>query len=172
MDLYKVHTKILMPFVDETIKALAEMANLEATAGNGIQEEVGDYDFKGYAVCVVARTYGSVEGKVIMNHQIKSALTIGNRFLANMFGEPYNFGEINEQIGEALTEFSNTIIGLATRSLSDTGSQLQFSAPLFINGPADIEFIMDGVEEILSIPIDIAGVGPFSFSYLLHQKTR
>ena len=137
-----------------------------------MQEAVGDYDFKGYAVCVIARTYGSIEGKVVMNHQIKSALTIGNRFLAKMLGEPHNSGEINQEIGEALTEFSNTIIGLATRSLSDSGTQLQFSAPLFINGPGDIEFIMEGVEEILSIPIDIAGVGSFSFSYLLHQKTR
>ena len=42
MDLYEVHTKILLPFVDETIKASAEMANLETTAGNGSQEEVGD----------------------------------------------------------------------------------------------------------------------------------
>ena len=172
MDLYNIHTKILMPFVDETIKALADMAGLEATAGQGMQEAVGDYDFKGYAVCVIARTYGSIEGKVVMNHQIKSALTIGNRFLAKMLGEPHNSGEINQEIGEALTEFSNTIIGLATRSLSDSGTQLQFSAPLFINGPGDIEFIMEGVEEILSIPIDIAGVGSFSFSYLLHQKTR
>ena len=172
MDLYNVHTKILMPFVNETVKGLADMADLKATASQGIQEEIGDYDFKGYAVCVVARTYGSIEGKVVMNHQIKSALTIGNRFLAKMLGEPHNSGEINQEIGEALTEFSNTIIGLATRSLSDSGTQLQFSAPLFINGPGDIEFIMEGVEEILSIPIDIAGVGSFSFSYLLHQKTR
>ena len=172
MELYKVHTKILMPFVDETIKALSDMADLTATAGNGTQEDVSDYDFKGYAVCVVARTFGSIEGKVIMNHQIKSALTIGNRFLAKMFGEPSNFPEINEQIGEALTEFSNTIIGLATRSLSNSDARLEFSAPLFINGPADIEYIMDGVQEILSIPIDIEGVGSFSFSYLLHQKTH
>ena len=172
MDLYNIHTKILMPFVNETLKALSGMAGLEATAGQGVQEDVGNYDFKGYAVCVVARTFGSIEGKVVMNHQVKSALTIGNRFLAKMLGEPSNYSEINDQIGEALTEFSNTIIGLATRSLSDSGSQLQFSAPLFINGPADIEFIMEGVEEILSIPIDIPGVGSFSFSYLLHQKTR
>jgi len=171
MDLYNVHTRILMPFVDETIKALADMADLKATPGQGVQENIADYDFKGYAVCVVARTYGSIEGKVVMNHQIKSALTIGNRFLAKMFGEPQNFREINGEIGEALTEFSNTIIGLATRKLSGSGSQLQFSAPLFINGSADIEFIMDGVQEILSIPIDVAGVGSFSFSYLLHQKT-
>ena len=172
MDLYKVHTKILMPFVNETIKALADMADLKASAGQGMQEEVADYDFKGYAVCVVARTYGSIEGKVVMNHQIKSALTIGNRFLAKMFGTPQNFHEINAEIGEALTEFSNTIIGLATKYLSSTDAQLQFSAPLFINGPADIEFIMEGVQEILSIPIDVEGVGAFSLSYLLHQKTR
>lgn len=171
MDLFSVHTQILMPFVNETVKALADMAGLRATPGKGVQEAVDDYDIKGYAVCVVARTYGSIEGKVVMNHQIKSALTIGNRFLAKMLGEESNFPVINDEIGEALTEFSNTIIGLATRSLSNSNTQLQFSAPLFINGPADVEFIMDGVKEILSIPIDIAGVGPFSFSYLLHQKT-
>ena len=42
MDLYRVHTKILMPFVNETIKALDDMADLEATVGNGVQEDVGD----------------------------------------------------------------------------------------------------------------------------------
>lgn len=172
MDLYNVHTKILMPFVNETIKALADMADLKAKAGQGMQEEIADYDFKGYAVCVVARTYGSIEGKVIMNHQVKTALTVGNRFRAKMFGEPCNFNKINEEIGEALTEFSNTVIGLATRFMSDSGSQLKFSAPLFINGSGDIGYIMEGVKEILSIPIDIEGVGTFSFSYLLHQQTR
>lgn len=172
MDLYRVHTKILMPFVKETIKALSDMADLKATVGKGIQEDVGDYDFNGYAVCVVARTFGSIEGKVVMNHQVKSALTIANRLLAKMMGEPYNLREINVEIGEALTEFSNTVIGLATRLLSDAGTQLQFSAPLPIDRPADIEFIMEGVQEILSIPIDIAGVGSISFSYLLHQKTN
>ena len=60
MDLYNVHTKILMPFVNETIKALADMADLKAKAGQGMQEEIADYDFKGYSVCVVARTYGSI----------------------------------------------------------------------------------------------------------------
>lgn len=172
MDLYRVHTKILIPFVNETIKALADMADLEAKVGNGVQEDVGDYDCKGYAVCVVARTFGSIEGKVVMNHQLKSALTIGNRLLAKMMGEPYNFHEINAEVGEALTEFSNTVIGLATRSLSNSGSQLQFSAPLPIDRSADIEFILEGVQEILSIPIDIAGVGSISFSYLLHQSTH
>jgi len=172
MDLYRVHTKILVPFVNETIKALADMADLEATVGNGVQEDVDDYDCTGYAVCVVARTFGSIEGKVVMNHQIKSALTIGNRLLAKMFGEPYNFHEINLEVGEALTEFSNTIIGLATRSLSTSDSRLEFSAPLPLDRSADIKFIMEGVQEILSIPIDIAGVGTISFSYLLHQKTQ
>lgn len=171
MDLYRVHTKILMPFVDETIKALSDMTDLQATAGSGTQENINDYGFKGYGVCVVARTFGSIEGKVVMNHETKSALAIGNRFIGKMLGESCNLDEINGQISEALTEFSNTVIGLATRSLSNSSSQLKFSAPLFINSTADIDFIMEGVEEILSIPIDIEGVGRFSFSYLLHQKT-
>jgi len=172
MDLFNIHTKILMPFVDETIKVLREMADLTATAGQGIQENTADYDFKGYAVCIVARTYGSIEGKIIMNHQIKTALTVGNRFRAKMFGEPCNFDTINEEIGEALTEFSNTVIGLATRHLSSSDAQLNFSAPLFINGPKDMDYVLEGVKEILSIPIDVKGVGTFYFSYLLHQKTN
>lgn len=172
MDLYQVHTKILMPFVDETVKALADMTDLKAVAGQGEQEEVGNYDLKDFAVCVVARTFGHIEGKVVMNHQRRTALTIGNRLLTKMFGEPHQFTEINTEIGEALTEFSNTVIGLATRTLNNSNSQLEFSAPLFIDGPVDVEFLMDGVEEILSVPIDIAGVGTFSFSYLLHQKTN
>jgi two-component system, response regulator PdtaR len=172
MDLYQVHTKILMPFVDETIKALSDMTDLTGIAGQGEQDDVESYDLKDFAVCVVARTFGRIEGKVVMNHQNKTALTIGNRLLAKMFGEPHNFTEINAEIGEALTEFSNTVIGLATRTLSNSNAQLEFSAPLFIDGPVDVEFLMDGVKEILSIPIDITGVGTFSFSYLLHQKTN
>ena len=171
MALNNVHAKILIPFVNETIKILDEMTELNATAGEGVQQEISDFDFKGYAVCVVARTYGSIEGKIIMNHQTKTALTIGNRVRAKMFGEPSNIDTINEEIGEALTEFSNTIIGLATRHLSDSSSQLNFSAPLFINGPRDMDYILEGVKEIFSIPIDIKGVGTFSFSYLLHDKS-
>lgn len=171
VDLFNVHTKILTPFIKETIRILDDMAELKGTAGKSFQEEIANYDFKGYTVCIVARTYGSIEGKILMNHQTKAALTIGNRIRAKMIGEPSDHSIINEEIGEALTEFSNTVIGLATRVLSDNGSPLQFSAPLLISGPRDVEFVLEGVEEILSTPIDIDGVGTFYLSYLLHQKT-
>lgn len=172
MDLYSVHTKILMPFINETVKNLEGMARLKAKVGQGLQEEAANYSFKGYAVCIVARTYGSIEGKVIMNHQHDTALKIGNKIRETMFGEPSNFDKINDEIGEALTEFSNTVIGLATRKLSEGGSQLKFSAPLFINAPADMGYVMEGVKEILSIPIEVEGGGNFSLSYLLHQQTK
>ncbi len=171
MELYKVHTTILMPFVNQTLAALADMADLKATAGKGFAEDVAKFDSGGYAVCVAARTFGSIEGKVLMHHHDATALAIGNNVRGKMLGEPSNAAVINDEIGEALSEFANTVIGLATRELKKADLKLEFSPPLFVTGSEDIKYIMEGVQEILSIPIDVAGVGKFFFSYLLHKKT-
>lgn len=172
MQLYQIHTKMLRPFVDETINALDSMADLHAKAGQGYQEDVDKFNFSGYAVCVVAKTYGAIEGKVIMHHNNETALAIGNRVRIKMLGEPWEDLEINESVGEALTEFSNTVIGLATRLLGENNLNITFTPPLFISNQAESEFLLKDVKEILTIPIDVKDIGRFSFSYLLHKKTE
>ena len=172
MELYKVHTQILMPFVNETVSALKNMADLEGSPGPGRQQTVAEFPHHGYAVCVVAKTFGEIEGKVLMHHTDDTALEIGNRVRSKMLGENSQSEEINDDVSEALTEFSNTIIGLATRALRDSNLRITFSPPIFIGNAQDMDFIMDGVVEILSIPIKVNGTGEFSFSYLLHRKTK
>jgi CheY-specific phosphatase CheX len=172
MQLYQIHTKILKPFVDETIKALSTMSDLEAKAGQGYIEDSDTFSFMGYAVCVVAKTYGAVEGKVIMHHNNETALGIGNRVRAKMLGEPSEEQEINESVGEALTEFSNTVVGLATRILGKENLNITFTPPLYISSQEESEFLLADVQEILTVPIEVKGVGQFTFSYLLHKKTE
>lgn len=172
MQLYHIHTKILTPFVTETVQALTDMAGLDARAGQGFQEAVGEFDFRGFAVCVVAKTYGAIEGKVIMHHNNETALAIGNRVRSRMLGVPDVASKINGEVTEALTEFSNTVIGLATRALSKNNMDITFSPPLYVTEYDGSEFLIDGVQEILTIPIEVDGVGQFSFSYLLHKRAE
>jgi len=168
MELYQIHTKILTPFTSETVSALNTMAGLDGTAGKSYMDDVREFSFKGFAVAVVAKTYGSIEGKILMHFDNDIALDIGKRILASMLGEESAATEMNDDISEAVTEFSNTIIGLATGTLSQSDLRIRFTPPIFIHDDAEMESLMQGVKEILTVPINTA-LGQFSFSYLLHN---
>lgn len=172
MDLYKLHTRVLMPFVSETLGTLADMAELSATADQGFQEDVDNYKLRAYAVSVVAKSEDGIQGKIIMNHPPETALLIGNHVRAAMLGEPSNEAAINDEISDALTEFSNTVIGLACSALHRAHVDIQFSAPLFVSSAKDMAYITAGVNEIISVPIALADSGTFHFSYLLHNKLK
>jgi len=167
-----VRNSILIPFVNETIMALESMADLKGTSSLLSHYHPLDvFKFKGFAVCVVAKTYGAIEGKIIMNHNLETALAIGNKVRAKMLGTTEESTVLNSEIGEALAEFSNTAIGLATRHFNDSDYKITFSPPLHITNPEDSAFLLEGVVEIYTVPIEIENVGRFYFSYLLHHKS-
>ena len=70
------------------------------------------------------------------------------------------------------SEFSNTIIGLATNALSQSDLKIKFTPPIFVHSQKDMEMLMEGVQQILTVPIEVSGVGDFSFSYLLHKRVE
>lgn len=172
MELYKVHTKILTPFTKETLKALKTMAAIKGKAETALQESIADFTFKGFAVAVVAKTYGSIEGKVLMHFSNEAALEIGKKVCASMLGDEPDTDEMNDEVSEAVTEFANTIIGLATRTLYESDLKIRFNPPIFIYDESDMELLMEGVQEILTVPIQAGDVGEFYFSYLLHNMTE
>jgi CheY-specific phosphatase CheX len=172
MELFKVHTKILMPFVNETINSLDKMARLKAEALEATQEAVDSFSFQGYAVCVVAYVYGEIEGKVLIHYHEETALSIGNKVMSVMLGETFSEPEINQEIGDALSEFSNTVIGRATRYLRDSKLKITFNPPIFITGENEMKSMLRDVEEILTIPISLEDGKQFCLSYLLHNKTE
>lgn len=172
MELYQIHTKILTPFMNETVTALRSMAGVEGKVGNASLENVEKFSFRGFAVAVVAKTYGSIEGKILMHYSDEMALKIGKRVLAAMLGEEPATNKMNDEIGEAVTEFANTIIGLATRTLSQSDLRIKFTPPIFVHTEKDMEVLLEGVKEILTVPIEVPDLGDFSFSYLLHKSVE
>lgn len=172
MELYHIHTKILTPFMNETVTALKTMASMEGKLGTASVEEVSNFSFKGFAVAVVAKTYGSIEGKILMHYTDDMALTVGKKILASMLGVEPDIKEMDDDTSEAVTEFSNTIIGLATNALSQSDLKIKFTPPIFIHSQKDMEMLMEGVQQILTVPIEVPGVGDFSFSYLLHKRVE
>jgi len=172
MELYHIHTKILTPFMNETVSALKSMASMEGKLGRASVEEVSNFSFKGFAVAVVAKTYGSIEGKILMHYTDDMALKVGKKILASMLGVEPEINKMDEDTSEAVTEFSNTIIGLATNALSQSDLKIKFTPPIFIHSQKDMEMLMEGVQQILTVPIVVPGIGDFSFSYLLHKRVE
>jgi CheY-specific phosphatase CheX len=172
MELYHIHTKILTPFMKETVSALKSMASMDGKLGTASVEEVSNFSFKGFAVAVVAKTYGSIEGKILMHYTDDMALKVGKKILAAMLGAEPDIKEIDEDTSEAVTEFSNTIIGLATNALSQSDLKIKFTPPIFVHSQKDMELLMEGVQQILTVPIEVPNIGDFSFSYLLHKRVE
>lgn len=128
------------------------------------------FNFKDFAVCIVARNAGGIAGKIIMNYDLDTALAIGNRVLVRMLGPMAAATALTEDIRGALAEFSNTVIGLATRHLGEKDIRITFGTPIYVLNKEDGDFLRDGVKQILSVPIDIPDSGRFYFSYLMHRE--
>ncbi|MBU0991935.1 MAG: chemotaxis protein CheX [Proteobacteria bacterium] len=166
MELTDIQLEILKPFIDEMIESLDSMAGLKAKAGDPFQDKVEDFRFKGYAIA--SRTYGKVEGFILMHNYIETAVAIGNKVRFKLLGEEEEFSEINEDMQDALAEWGNTAVGRATKSLSEKNLGLKFDPPYFVLNTEDMSSLLKGVEKIISIPIHIEDVGRFYFNYLLY----
>ena len=164
-----IRSGILVPFVNETIITLHSMSDLKASSDLlTYQDALDTFVFKGFSVGLVTRKQGAVDGKIVMNHDLGTALAIGNRVRAKMLGTTENATTLNDQVSEALAEFANTAIGLATRHLGAT-QKFTFGTPMYVNSEADSALFLDGVKQIFSVPIDLEIGGRFYFSYLLHK---
>ena len=170
MGLNDTQQRILTPFVRETIKTLNDMAGLNAYAGEGFEDSMEKFKFKGYAIA--ADTFGSIGGKMLMHLYIETAIAIGNKVRAKVLGETDEASSVTEEIGDTLAEFGNTAIGLATRELEKTDLGIKFKPPYFVMSTEEMDVMMQGVKEILSVPIHVEGVGRFYFNYLLHGQTE
>ncbi|MFZ5562720.1 MAG: response regulator, partial [Thermodesulfobacteriota bacterium] len=155
----------IAPFIDETIKNLEAMCDLPAHAGDPFLDRVENFRFKGYAVA--APTSGKINGVILLHNYVETALTIGNRLRQHMLGETEKHEDINEEMQVALAEWGNTIIGNATRFLSNKNLGIKFEPPYFITDTENLNSLLARAREIISIPIHIAD-GRFYFNYILN----
>ena len=86
-----------------------------------------------------------------------------------MFDEKYNYTEINEELSNALAEWCNTIVGRSTDLLSRHNLEFNFSSPYFVHNFDDMEKYLANVKEIVTVPINVEGVGRYYFNLLVRD---
>jgi CheY-like chemotaxis protein len=162
--LYKV---ILYPFINESLASLKAMTNLTGEAGEPFVDNVSDFRFKGYAVC--SEVTGGLDGVIMMHHYPETAIAIGNSVCENMFEESYQCSEINEDLSNALAEWGNTIVGRSTDLHGRYSLDYKFSSPYFVHDVNDMDKYLEGVKEVITVPITVAGVGRYYFNLLIRH---
>ena len=167
MSINTIYKVTLHPFINESIASLKSMTSLSGSSGETFLDKVEDFRFKGYAVC--SNITGCLDGVIMMHHYPETAVAIGNSVCQNMFGEEYDYKEINEELSNALAEWGNTIVGRATDLLSRNNLKFDFSSPYFIHNFNDMEKYLEGVKEIVTVPITVEGVGRYYFNLLVRN---
>ena len=170
MSVKELHIKILDPFIYETVTALEKMTGLRARPDEAFVEKLDSFSFKGYAVA--AETTGKLEGVVLMHHYVETAVGIGNTVRQKLLGVTGAEDHITDDLEEALSEWCNTSIGLATRALAKSNLGIRFKPPYFIRDTAMMQELLDGVTEIISVPIHVDNLGRFYFNYLIKASAE
>ena len=160
--------RVLKPFVDETVGHLESELGLKVEIDDGFQEKVNAFSFNGYAV--VANTAGSVEGRILIHHYTETALAVGNKLLQKKNPSAADIGDMNDEISNALADFGYSILEPAVKSLENSALKVKFSQAYFLADTANIGTLLEGVNEIITVPIKVDGVGRFYINYLLNQK--
>ena len=162
-----IRNSVLLPFVNETVNTLKSMAGIKANSDLLTYRQALDvFTFKDFAVSINTTFTNGVTNNLVMTFESKIALLIGNRVCSTLLGSTDVITSLNDDINEALAEFINTVIGLATREINETNHKITFGSPLYIYSKEDSEFLLDGITQIMTVPIELGEIGRFQLSYL------
>jgi len=167
MSVETIYKVTLHPFINESIASLKAMTHLSGSSADAFMDQVDDFRFKGYAVC--SEVTGCINGVIMMHHYPETAIAIGNSVCETMFDEKYDYTQMNDELSNALAEWGNTIVGRSTDLLSRHNLEFNFSSPYFVHNFDDMEKYLDGVKEIVTVPITVEGVGRYYFNLLVRD---
>ncbi|MGY0602699.1 MAG: response regulator [Paraglaciecola chathamensis] len=167
MSVETIYKVILYPFINESLASLKAMTNLTGSAGEAFMDNVQDFRFKGYAVC--SEVTGNLDGVIMMHHYPETAVSIGNSVCQSMFGEAYEHTEMTDDLRNALAEWGNTIVGRSTDLHRRYSLDYGFSSPYFVEDLSQMDQYLDGVQEVVTVPITIDGVGRYYFNLLVRS---
>ncbi len=162
-----IRNSVLLPFVNETIRTLKSMAGL---AGNSdlltYRQALDVFTFKDFSVSIDTTFTNGVKNNLVMSFDKNIAILIGNGVRSTLLGSSSNATSIDD-INDALAEFMNTVIGLSTREINETSHKITFGVPLYLYSKEESEFLLDGIKQIMTVPIRLGEIGGFSLSYLI-----
>lgn len=167
MSLNTIQSKILQPFIDETLVNLKTMAGMQGHTDDGFVDQVDQFRFKGYAIC--AETSGCIDGIMLMHHYVETAVAMGNAVRKHLLGDDQMYEIINDSMADALAEWGNTVLGRATRALGESHLNINFEPPYFVFDTDTMKSLLTGVTEIITVPVHVDNVGRFYFNYLIRS---
>ena len=160
--------RVLKPFVDQTVKALETKLGLKVETDDGFQEKIADFSFNGYAV--VSNTAGSVEGRILVHHYTETALAVGNKIIQKASSTSNEIKVMNDEISNALADFTYESLEPAVQSLENSALKVKFSQAYFVADTKNIDSLLEGITEIITVPIKVEDIGRFYLNYLLVKK--
>ncbi len=160
--------RVLKPFVEEIVGALESKLGLKVETEDGFQEKVKDFDFHGYAV--IANTAGSVEGRILIHHYTETALAVGNKILLSQSSLANDVMSMNDEISNALADFSYDSLAPAVKKLENSALKVSFSPAYFVSDTKKMNAVLEGITEIITVPIKVEQIGRFYLNYLLVKK--
>lgn len=167
MSLSTIQSRILQPFIDETLANLQAMAGMRGHTDDGFVDQVDKFNFKGYAIC--AETHGCIDGVMLMHHYVETAVAMGNAIRKHVLDDEEVLGEIDGPMADALAEWGNTVLGRATKGLGGYRLNINFDPPYFVFDTDTMSSILTGVNDIITVPVHVDGVGRFYFNYLIRS---
>jgi len=158
--------KVLSPFVDETVAALNKNLGLDVESEAAFDESVKDFNFKGYAV--VINTTGNVQGRILIHYYTETALAIANCLLEKQSSATDAESGLDDEAVNVLADFAHKIVASSVKALEAGDVKVQVSPAYFIKDTQKIENLMQGVQEIITVPLRLEGAGRFYVNYLLN----
>ena len=141
--------EIINSFLEATVSVIKTMAAVDLAPGKPFIKKgsISTGDISG-----IVGMAGESEGSLSLSFSKECILHI----VSSMFGEP--FTNINEEVKDAVGEFTNMISGDARRRLETAGIIYQGAIPSVITGPGhEIRHVTK--DPIISIPFDSANGG-------------
>lgn len=167
MSLSTIQSRILQPFIDETLANLQAMAGMHGHTDAGFVDQVDKFNFKGYAIC--AETHGCIDGVMLMHHYIETAVAMGNAIRKHVLDDEEVLNDIDGPMADALAEWGNTVLGRATKGLGGYRLNINFEPPYFVFDTDTMSSLLTGVNDIITVPVHVDGVGRFYFNYLIRS---
>ncbi len=163
---FRTHEELMRQFVQETLVQLDGMIELRAHSDfTPINLAPQEFASKMHSVVLPVCQQGNGTGKLVMSYELESALAVANRVRSTMLGTHENARSITPEVAEALAEFGNIVIGLATRHFPPS-RKITFGTPIYVLEHSEGAMLLEGVSHIDSVAIELEIGGLVLVSYL------
>lgn len=158
-----MRVEYINPFVEATQSVLIESLQVPVERGKLFLKK-SNVAIMG--VAAIVGLVGDVEGRIIFDMSIQTAVNLASIMMKNMGMDPVT--ELDDLAKSSITELANMITGQAVTKLSDLGFTFDLTPPALFTG--EKMTVMDDKSECLIVPIKIVGYGDIEVNLAIRER--